>query len=54
MISMTHALQFVDTIEKFPTVQVYMGVDGPYHKLLTINILAIVALYNEFHACFRC
>jgi hypothetical protein len=29
-------------------------VDGPYNKLLTVNISATVALYNEFHACFRC
>jgi hypothetical protein len=29
-------------------------VDDPYNKLLTVNILATVTLYNEFHACFRC
>jgi hypothetical protein len=29
-------------------------VDGPYNKLLTVNISAMVTLYNEFHACFRC
>jgi hypothetical protein len=29
-------------------------VDGPYDKLLTFNISAIVELYNGFHACFRC
>jgi hypothetical protein len=29
-------------------------VDGPYNNLLTVNISAMVALYNEFHACFRC
>jgi hypothetical protein len=29
-------------------------VDCPYDKLLTVNISATVALYNEFHACFRC
>jgi hypothetical protein len=30
------------------------SVDGPYNKLLTVNISATVAIYNEFHACFRC
>jgi hypothetical protein len=33
---------------------VWEFVDGPYHKLLTVNISATIALYNEFHACFRC
>jgi hypothetical protein len=33
---------------------VFKTVDGPYNNPLTINISAIVALYNEFHACFRC
>jgi hypothetical protein len=30
------------------------AVDGPYNKLLTVNISATVPPYNEFHACFRC
>jgi hypothetical protein len=30
------------------------SVDGPYNKLLTVNISTTVALYNEIHACFRC
>jgi hypothetical protein len=31
-----------------------LDVDGPYDKLLTVNISSMVALYNEIHACFRC
>jgi hypothetical protein len=41
-----------DKLAKAPAQK--QAVDGPYNKLLTVNISSTVALYNEFHACFRC